>query len=184
MFDLLDAQAVPYLSPRMLAFTCIQARYAQLGGTGGILGIPLNPIRICQDGLGVCQHYQNGSIYWSPETGAFEVRSDIRTCWAFLGSERGPLGYPISAEIHCTDGSGLCSHFQFGSIYWSPRTLAHDVRGPIRERWLALSGECGFLGYPITGEYPQGKQDRISHFERGSIRWSPTRGIEVFRFTS
>ncbi|HEX7976011.1 MAG TPA: hypothetical protein VF498_16500 [Anaerolineales bacterium] len=183
MFDLLDTQAIRFLSPRMQAFTCIQARYEQLGGASGPLGFSLDDTRICVDGLGFYRHYQNGSIYWSAASGAYEVRGEIRIRWAFLGGERGPLGYPISGETSTADGMGLFNHFQSGSIYWSPRTRAHDLRGPIREHWLALGGERSILGYPITGEYDQGSLYRVSQFERGMIRWSQTRGIDVIRFS-
>ncbi|GAB16036.1 hypothetical protein ARGLB_105_00010, partial [Arthrobacter globiformis NBRC 12137] len=43
------------------------------------------------------------------------------------------------------------SHFSGSggaSIYWSPKTGAHEVHGAIRAKWAALGWEKGPLGYP------------------------------------
>ena len=36
---------------------------------------------------------EHGSIYWTPEHGAFEVHGDIRVKWAQVGGHGGFLGY-------------------------------------------------------------------------------------------
>jgi hypothetical protein len=48
--------------------------------------------------------YENGSIYFTPQTGAHEVHGDIRLEWARLRGHRGFLGYPITDETGCPDG--------------------------------------------------------------------------------
>ncbi|HEX8199756.1 MAG TPA: hypothetical protein VF590_04660, partial [Isosphaeraceae bacterium] len=63
-------------------------------------------------------HYQRGSIYWSPATGAHEVHGAIRDKWASLRWENSYLGYPTSDEMDDGHG-GRVSRFQGGSIYWS-----------------------------------------------------------------
>ena len=37
------------------------------------------------DGRGRARDYANGSIYWTPQTGAHEMHGDIRVKWSQLG---------------------------------------------------------------------------------------------------
>ena len=76
------------------------------------------------------------------------------------------------------DGRGRFNHFEQGSIYWTPETGAHDVRGPIRDKWEELGWETGFLGYPTSDQRKHG--DVLSNeFEGGSIVWSAANGVDV-----
>ena len=106
----------------------IRVKWAQLGGSGGFLGYPLTDETGCPDGHGRFNHFEGGSIYWTPETGAHEVHGDIRQLWAELGWERGRLGYPTSDERD-TPGvpGGRNSEFQGGAIVWTP-TEGADAR--------------------------------------------------------
>ena len=149
----------------------IDQRYQSLGGCGSFLGAALTDEHKTPDGVGRYNVFRNGSIYWSPQTGAFEVHGAIRDAWAALGWERGPLGYPLSNETKTPDGIGRFSVFQRGSIYWPPQTGAHEVRGRIREAWAETGWETGPLGYPVSDEYdvPGGRR---SDFQRGHIVWN------------
>ncbi|MBY6366073.1 LGFP repeat-containing protein [Rhodococcoides corynebacterioides] len=82
------------------------------------------------DGVGRLARFQNGSIYWSPATGAWPVygTGDINTGrimgkWAATGYERGSLGYPIEDEKPGIDPGSLQQTFQRGTIGW-PITFA------------------------------------------------------------
>jgi uncharacterized protein with LGFP repeats len=142
-----------------------------------MLGYPLTDELTTPDGKGRFNHFEKGSIYWTPETGAHEVHGWIREKWASLGWEAGFLGYPLTDELTTPDGRGRYNHFAGGSIYWTPETGAHVVYGGIREKWASLGWETGFLGYPVTDELgtPDGK-GRFNHFEGGSIYWTPETG--------
>jgi len=94
----------------------IRDRYVQFGGPEGWLGFPLTDETATPDGRGRYNHFEHGSIYWSPATGAFEVHGAIRDKWAELGYERGWLGYPRSDEVGFDDGR--VSLFEHGAIYW------------------------------------------------------------------
>jgi uncharacterized protein with LGFP repeats len=72
------------------------------------------------DGRGRARDYQNGSIYWTPQTGAHEVHGAIRVKWAQLGGHRSFLGYPVTDETGTPDGRGRFNHFEHGSIYCRP----------------------------------------------------------------
>ena len=155
----------------------IGKKWKSLGGVSGLLGAPLNDETGTPDGVGRYNHFQGGSIYWTPNTGAHEVHGLIRDKWASLGWERSFLGYPISDESPLPDGRGRYSNFQGGTIFWTPQTGAHEIHGEILKKWVKLGGRRGFLGYPITDE--TGTPDgigRYNHFQGGSIYWTPNTG--------
>jgi uncharacterized protein with LGFP repeats len=153
----------------------IAQKWQSLGGTGGFLHAPLTNETATPDGVGRFNHFQGGSIYWTPTLGAHEVHGLIRDKWASLSWERGFLGYPLTDETTTPDGVGRFSHFQGGSIYWTPTTQAHEVHGLIRDKWASLSWERGALGYPTSDEFQDGKFRR-SNFQHGIIRWSEATG--------
>jgi hypothetical protein len=86
------------------------------------LGDLLGEAQPCQDGVGMLQRWSGGTIYHHPLTGAFEVHGAILGEYQNLGEEHSSLGYPISDERQWVFGNGRASHFQFGSIFWSPST--------------------------------------------------------------
>ncbi len=126
------------------------------------------------DGRGRCRDFENGSIYWTPETGAHEVHGEIRVHWAQIGGVRA-FGYPLTDESGCPDGIGRYNHFERGSIYWTPDTGAYEVHGAIRDLWAQGGWERGRLGYPISDEHdiPDG---RASRFQHGDVVWTPSGG--------
>jgi len=128
----------------------ISGAWAAAGGVGG-LGLPLTDETPTPRATGAFNHFQGGSVYWSPATGAHLVRGGIRDRWAALGWERG-LGFPVTDDTPTPARTGWFTHFQGGSVYWSPATGAHAVRGAIRDRWAALGWERGWLGYPTSEE--------------------------------
>ncbi len=56
-------------------------------------------------------------MYWTPTTGAHEVRGAIRDTWGRMGAERSWLGHPISDEYAVAGGQR--SDFQGGSLMWT-----------------------------------------------------------------
>jgi uncharacterized protein with LGFP repeats len=165
--------------------SAIDDKYASLGGPGGFLGRPFDAGAGSQemetaDGSGRFRDFENGSIIWSPQTGAFEVHGDIRIKWAQLGGERGFLGFPLTDELSTPDGRGRFNHFQGGSIYWTLKTKAHEVHGAIREKWASMGFERSRLRYPISDERPvSGGPGRFSQFQGGAIHWTPDGGAVV-----
>lgn len=172
-----------YYTPSTGAFEVhgnIRARWAGMGWERSLLGYPLTDESGTPDGIGRYNHFQGGSIYWSPASGAFEVHGEIRNKYAALGWERSFLKYPLTNETTTPDGFGKFNHFQGGSIYWSPWTPACEVHGAIRDKWRDIGWERSPLGYPTSDEVSVfGGAGRISHFQHGSIYWSPTTGARV-----
>ncbi len=161
---------------------CVQGailtRWNQLGGAGGVLGANTTCENTAPDGVGKYTHFQNGSIYWTPSTGAWDVRGAIRARWSALGWERSALGYPTTGENALSGGA--YNHFQGGSIYWSPSTGAQNVQGAIRQKWADYGWETGRLGYPTTSDAPTAQNNGYyTHFQGGSIFWSGSTGAHI-----
>ncbi|RBY92028.1 hypothetical protein DQ244_06825 [Blastococcus sp. TBT05-19] len=148
--------------------------YAARGGVTGPLGHPtMSEACGLRDG-GCYQHFQGGSIYWSPVTGARPVSGGIRDTWARQGWENGRLGYPTMSEACGLRNGGCYQHFQGGSIYSSP-TGTHIVAGTIRDTWARQGWENGRLGYPTMSEACGLRNGGCyQHFQGGSIYSSPT----------
>ena len=164
----------------------IDDKYAALDGNSGFLGMSITEERTAPDSIGHYLHFEGGSIYWHPDTGAHEVHGLIRDKWGSLDWERGFLGYPLTDETTTPDGIGRFNHFQGGSIYWTPDTGAHEVHGLIRDKWGSLDWERGFLGYPLTDELScqqPDSQDRYQVFNGGRLYWRATTN-EVTFFTN
>jgi hypothetical protein len=158
----------------------IRDKYLALGGPTSFLGFPTTDDAGTPDGIGRYNHFANdGSIYWTASTGAWSIRGPIRDKWASMGWERSVLGYPTSDETGVPDGVGRFNRFSNGgSIYWTPSTGAWSIYGSIQNKYLALGGPAGFLGYPTTDESgtPDGT-GRYNHFTNaGSIYWTPRTG--------
>jgi uncharacterized protein with LGFP repeats len=130
------------------------------------------------DGRGSSRDFQNGTIEWSPQTGAHEVHGDIRVHYAQFGGPEGFLGYPITDETGTPDGVGRYNHFEYGSIYWTPDIGPHEVHGLIREKWSGMGWERSQLGYPTSDE--SGPSDRRwSDFQGGILTWTPAGGVAM-----
>jgi hypothetical protein len=160
----------------------IRATWGHLGWENSALGFPTSNERPTPTKPGAFNHFQGGSIYWSPATGAREVRGAIRDTWSRLGSENSPVGFPTTNETRTPSKAGAFNHFQAGSIYWSPVTGAREVRGDIRTKWAATGWENGLLGFPLSNETrTPTKPGAFNHFQAGSIYWSPSTGAFEIR---
>ncbi|UGQ12048.1 NucA/NucB deoxyribonuclease domain-containing protein [Yinghuangia sp. ASG 101] len=128
----------------------IRSKWAEKGWELGI-GYPTTDETATPDGVGRYNHFtNNASIYWTPNTGAHSVQGDIRGRWAASGWELG-IGYPTTDETATPDGVGRYNHFTNDtSIYWTPNTGAHAIRGVTRAKWASLGWER--YGYPTEDE--------------------------------
>lgn len=100
----------------------IDQKYSTLKGTDVALGEPAGEEQASPDGRGRYRLYQNGAIYYTPQTGAHAVHGPIGDRWMATGAERGELGYPTSDEINWPDGRRSIN-FEHGTIIWD----RHDV---------------------------------------------------------
>lgn len=160
----------------------IHTKWTELGRENGTLGYPTTDQLTTPDGTGTYNHFaNNASIYSTATTGAHAIAGNIRTKWAALGWETG-LGYPTTDEATAPDGVGRYNHFRrpadtanTASIYWTPTTGAHNIRGAIRTAWAQNGWEAGRFGYPTTDEYTVTSGNR-NDFQHGWIAHNTTTG--------
>lgn len=129
----------------------INEKYLALGGCDGFLGVPLGDEQKTPDGIGRYSVFTNGSIYWHPSAGAFEVHGAIRGAWANEHWEAGPLGYPTSDEHDILGGRQ--NDFQYGNITWvDGKTEVHvsftETQGQATYYYYASGGSCGLRPPP------------------------------------
>lgn len=136
-----------YWHPAIGAFAIygeIRNKWASLGWENSFLGYPLTDEFPAAGGLGRCNHFQNGSIYWTPGTGAHEVHGSIRDKWDALGGTFSFLGYPVSDEINTVaPAGGRVSNFQRGFIVW-------NSNGSVTVTADAITWRSGKLGPDTT----------------------------------
>ncbi|QGU05717.1 alpha/beta hydrolase-fold protein [Corynebacterium comes] len=114
----------------------------------GVIGSCVNNEYSVEDG--VRQDFRNGVAYWSPDTGAHALVGAINARYHHLGGPASWLGFPTTGERVTPDGAGRYVHFENGSIYWTARTGAQEIPGPIFEEWGSLGWERSDLGYPVA----------------------------------
>lgn len=153
----------------------------RLGFEWGKVGYPTGP-EICGLVRGGCfQRFQHGAMYWSPGTGAHWVNGLIQGRWGDHAWERGRLGYPTTSEICGLRRGGCFTHFEGGSIYWTPSTGAQPVWGEIRRGWAHQGWEHGRWGYPVGPERcsTRGGFHCTQRFQGGTVHWDPRRGARL-----
>jgi hypothetical protein len=171
-----------YLSPSGIVHEvhgAIYQKYLALGAEASFLGLPESDELSTVLSTGRFNHFQGGTIYWTPVTGAWEIHGAIRNKWWQLDGDRSYLGYPISDEENWVDPTvgqtaGRISHFQNGSIVsrWSDSSLQvinHSVILKTSlssssvtsscELWMNSAGDwrykghmhnSGFVGYNVN----------------------------------
>ncbi len=110
-----------YFTPRTGAravWGAIFSRYGSLGFETGLLGYPVTDELATPDRIGRYNHFEAGSIYWSPQTGAHPIQGGFLDVWAQLGWENSELGFPASDIYDLGDGV-LAQEFEFGALEWS-----------------------------------------------------------------
>jgi hypothetical protein len=154
----------------------ILEKWESLGWEQSPLGFPTTDEIQTPDGIGRYNHFEGGSVYWTPQTGAHVVWGAILEKWRDLGWEKSVVGYPTSDEGGAPDGIGRYNHFERGSIYWTPQTGAHEVHGAIHDFWEAQGWEQGELGYPVSDEMDLPGGGRRSVFQGGTVAWNSSTG--------
>ena len=99
--------------------TDIKVRWEELGTQDGIIGAPTSTTECGTKNGGCYQFFKNGSIFYSPATGAKSVWGGIYQKWSSTGKEWGTLGYPKTNELYFAEGA--YQDFEHGRIYWTPQ---------------------------------------------------------------
>ena len=172
-----DFQAgTAYWSPETGAHAVIGrigARYSELGGPTSWLGFPKTGEEKTPDGRGRYVHFEHGSIYWTPETGAWPISKDLFDAWGKNGFEGGDLKYPVSEPRKV--GEGEVQDFENGVLTRNPDGSTHIVHGAIGAKYKELKAAESELGYPV-GEETAVNGGFFQEFEHGNIYWSMDSG--------
>lgn len=154
-------------------------KYAKIGYEKSVLGYPVTSEVKIRD-AGTYQRFQRGNMYHTPKYGSKIVHGAIFNKWGDLNYENGPLGYPITDELVASDEKGRYNEFEFGILYWSAKTGAHEIHGLIRKAFDKAGG-IDKVGYPTTDERATpDKSGMYNHFENGSIYWKKGRPEAIF----
>lgn len=151
----------------------INAARRAAGGPLGPLGAAEGePYEIGDGGMG--QDFVNGTIFYSPDTGANVVTGQVLAKYESVGGPDGDLGFPISSE----EDGGLAPASRLSAfaaedkpvIFWTPDHGAVIVRGAMNAAWGKLGGATGELGAPVADQTQNG--DVITQrFSGGAISW-------------
>lgn len=129
--------------------TAIAARYAALGGSSSFLGKPQGEEYAVTGGR--ARNFTGGRLYWSPASGAKALRGPVLSKYLATG---GPASSGLPSTDTVTVTGGTYAHFSGNrSIFWSPATLAHLVKGTIRTKYAAMDYQKSCLGFPTTDRY-------------------------------
>ena len=151
----------------------IQAAWVDSGAQDGPLGASLGAELggLVRDGYR--RQFQNGAIYWSPDTGARLVLAGaVRDEWVRLGAEGSTLGYPVEDTVCGLVDSGCGQHFEGGALYGSRSTAVIAVSGAFLEAWEDYGWEAGPLGYPTSPAYRYGDGHVEQSFQGGTMSGS------------
>lgn len=127
-----------------------------------------NEYAIGAEGTGRAQEFTDGTVFWSPATGAHGLRGRIGGRYAALGGPASWLGFPTSEEIATPDGAGRYQVFEHGTIHWHPLTGAQPVPVDFLEPWGALGWEQGRMGFPLSAPV-RGPEGVVQQFVGGYI---------------
>ena len=154
----------------------VRARWLALGAEW-TMGFPTGPEAPVGTAGAVRERFTGGDIYWSPATGAHELRGGIRQKWTELGGLAGP-GLPATDEEY-VPGGGASARFSSGAtLVWGPKTGTYALRPGILATWNALRAGSSRLGFPTDDERDTGGGGTRARFENGGIYWSPTTGSQ------
>ncbi|MEV5835683.1 N-acetylmuramoyl-L-alanine amidase [Nocardia sp. NPDC052112] len=102
-------------------------------------------------------------------------QNPIARHWADKGGPDGPLGAAVSEPQPTTQGQQYAK-FVNGYAYTGPNGQVFEVMGTILDRFLALGGDAGVLGLPMSDSYavPNGLR---TDFQYGSLVLNQLTGI-------
>lgn len=171
-----------YWSPETGAhalYGTINGLYASMGAATSWLGFPTTTELGTPNGKGRYVHFENGSIYWTPQTGAFAVPKDVMEAWGREKYENGEFGFP-NGNAYDLRGTTVFP-FEGGAFIRTKDNGVQWMRGEIMKRWLADDGAVGALGAP-KGPAKLIPGGAFQEFEHGNIYWTGKLGARVIRY--
>jgi len=134
-------------------------------------GMPSSDTLYRAKGAQVLMTQYGGNFYWSAATGVQQIYGPVLNKYSAMGGTTSFLGLPTSSIQSSSDWSVQWASFEWGSIFWSDASGAHEIHGAIRAKWNSLGGQMSSLGLPTSDEHKVAG-GRQSDFENGSIFWN------------
>jgi stage II sporulation protein D len=97
--------------------------------------------------------------------------------WHAIGAAKSSIGRPSSAEYRLDDGSA--QNFTQGRIYWSDKTGAREMMGPLLFTYRAFGGPASRVGWPMTGIMKAPLKGHKIRLQRGYLFSKPGLGASV-----
>jgi uncharacterized protein with LGFP repeats len=160
--------------------TAISDEYDALRTSGVDLGGAQGAVTCDQPRSGCKQVFDGGTIFWSPGAGAHVVRGALLADYLNRGGPGGVLGYPLTDDAQTPGANGYWNNFQYGALLWSAGTGSHMVRGAILDKYWALGGPAGPLGFP-DGDDAAVPGGFTTSFTGGALYWSSGTGAHMIR---
>jgi uncharacterized protein with LGFP repeats len=156
--------------------------YTEHGGSGGRLGFPVSPAREAEApsfgttgtwqlfewttdyGKDTCDRMGaqcGGTLYWSDAYGACRTWGEIGEYYESFGGTRGRLGFPVTDVFEVkgpsrrpsgTRTTGLCQHFEGGTVYCNRTTGPVEVPAHVASYHHDRGYMGGALGFPVSPE--------------------------------
>ena len=104
--------------------------------------------------------------------------SPITAAWLAAGGASGWLGAPLSDESSGPVDGSTVRHFAHGSLFWSPDSGVHSLRGAIRAHWFALSPTVQRQLGALTTDEIDFAGGRASRFTSGALFWTARSGVD------
>jgi subtilisin family serine protease len=169
------APAVPDTAESLKSEAEFDTKAAAVRAAGFDPGLAIGPVEAA--GSGEFRRYEHALITSHPTAGMHEVHGLIMQRYLRMGGPQGYLGYPTTDETAA--GTGRFSRFEFqgSAITWHPVFGVHEIHGRIGETYFSQGGPGGTWGYPVTDEYPDGKDGKSSDVEGGTLAWTPANDV-------
>ena len=161
-------------------YGAILARYRAIGAESSVLGLPVTGELPGGTPGSRKQEFQNGTIHFSPNTGAYEVVKPVKTRYDALGGGASVLGFPVDRAK--TVPGATVQVFENGAIYVLSDGRAFEVRGGMWNSYLGLGAQGSPLGLPVSVERAGAVSGtRVQDFQFGTMYWSAATGArEVY----
>lgn len=172
----LFSQGGIYWSRKTGAVPVIGQMWVDYEGMGEARAIGLPRSAAVAVGGGLRQTFERADMFFKAGGAkAFEVHGAILGKYLATGATA-TWGFPVSNEQDIMKDSaviGRISEFERCTIYWSAATGAFEVHGSIRDKYKAVHGPSGDLGFPTSDEsdVPGAAGARFNTFQHGSIVW-------------
>jgi stage II sporulation protein D len=140
-------------------------------------GLPTTPVATMPGGAR--QKFQSGGIFRNNGADVTVwLKGPIYTEYMAVRGTAGKLGLPTSSVGNVPGSSGRRALFETGRIYWSGRTGARALWGPVLSEYLSRGAAAGALGFPTTRVHKvAGKA--TAGFQHGTISCATGGGCTV-----